>query len=149
MNTRREFIRLSAIGAAIGCTPLPISAIHSSRSLFGPEEGQFLKACANGDTETARKLLGGNPALLSSKDKEGRTGFALALLAGYGATAQFLKESGYEADLHEAALALDWDRFNALAEGRLADIQTLINADHPIGGCAMWAAAAGGAGSGI
>ena len=148
MRTRREFIKLGAVGAAIGCTPLTLSAVRGI-SLFGPDEGPFLKACAGGDTETVRKLLAGDPSLLSAKDKEGRSGFALALLAGFTATAQFLRESGFQADLHEAALALDWDRFNALAEERLTDIQTLVNADHPIGGCAMWAAAAGGAGSGI
>ena len=52
---------------------------------------------------------------------------------------------GYQPDVHEAALALDWPRFEPLAEAAPGSLAR----PHPIGGSAMAAAAIGGAGSEI
>ena len=117
--------------------------------LFQNEEKQFLQACAHGDLEVLKPLVSKNPALLQSKDAVGRTGYALALLGHHLEVGNFLKGSGYQADLHEAALGLDWERFSELTGNETPATQALVNADHPVGGSAMWAAAAGGAGSDI
>jgi len=149
MRSRREFLRLGAVGAALGCTPTLLLAKDFDHLPFTGNQKQFLKACAKGDTEKVKQLLSGSPELLSVTDGLGKSGFVLALLAGHRETGQFLKEAGYQTDLHEAALGLDWDRFEALtAEESPATIE-LVNGDHPLGGNAMWAAAAGGAGTSI
>jgi ankyrin repeat protein len=125
-----------------------LQAAHISR-LPGGTEKQFLHACAKGDTAKVKHLLSEKPAMLSAADRTGKTGFVLALLAGHRETAQCLKEAGYETDLHEAALEQDWERFEALSAEENEATMAKVNADHPIGGTAMWAAAAGGAGSSI
>jgi len=73
----------------------------------------------------------------------GRSAFALALIHGHEEIATLLRERGFLPDLHESALAIDWERFDELATVSPG----LVNQNHPIGGTAMYAAAVGGAGS--
>lgn len=146
MRSRRDFVKLGIAGTILGTSPTTVEAASFLFSVLGPEK-KFLLACAQGNTEKVRHLLLKNPHLLSVADPNGRSGFVLALLAGHRITADFLKEEGYQTDLHEAALDLDWERFEALAAEKNAATISRVNADHAIGGNAMWAAAAGGAGT--
>jgi ankyrin repeat protein len=111
----------------------------------GPPSRQFLAAVAAGDITVAARLLAADPGLLYVRDPQGRSAFAIALLAARTGMAELLRENGYLPDVHEAALALDWDRFNALAE----EAPGALGRHHAIGGTAMVAAAKGGAGSDI
>lgn len=115
-------------------TPSPDSPTH-----------RFLQAILSGDEPTVRSALTADPGLLHARDTAGRSAFALALLHRHAGIASLLRESGYRPDAHEAALALDWEAFDALT----ADSPGLANRDHPIGGTAMVAAALGGAGTSI
>lgn len=146
LNSRRRFLKY---GTILGCAPffIPIASTEAS-PLSGAEE-QFLEACANGDADAVERLLKEQKSLLAAKDQQGRSGLTLALLAGHRATAQLLKKSGYQSDLHESVLDLDWERFEHLIGEESIDTAARVNAQHPMGGCAMWAAAAGGAGADI
>ncbi|MCB0632681.1 MAG: ankyrin repeat domain-containing protein [Saprospiraceae bacterium] len=148
MRSRREFLKIGTMGTILGCNPLLLQAANNPY-LAGGNSKTFLKACAKGDTAKVKRLLAADPDLLTTSDGLGRTGFALALLGGMRETATYLKAAGYQTDLHEAALDLDWERFETLTAEETEEIITQVNSDHPIGGSAMWAAAAGGAGSAI
>ncbi len=147
MNSRREFLKLGTIASVIGYMPLSLQAFNSA-ALSGGRK-RFLEACIKGDSAAVEKMLQRDKELLLAKDNQGRGGFALALLAGRRATAEIIKKYGYLPDLHETVLALDWERYEQLVGEEAASTASLINADHPLGGCAMWAAAAGGAGADI
>lgn len=146
---KRTFIKLLGLGTAMGISQLTFGRSGLRGILAGPGAADFLQACGSGKLETVKKLLAMDSELLKAKDQIGRSGFALALLGNHPDIGDYLKESGYETDLHETALDLDWDQFNAqMAEQPKVNLKR-INADHPLGGTAMWAAAAGGAGSSI
>lgn len=145
MKTRRDFIRIGAAATALAYTPLFLQG----NNLLSIDDQAFLTACAKGQLEKVKQLVQGNKARLSAKDEAGRSGFALALLAGHRPVGQYLKEVGYETDLHESALDLDWERFGLLIGEETEKTAHQINADHPLGGSTMWAAAAGGAGTNI
>lgn len=148
-SSRRRFLRLSAAGAVAW---LPMA---SSPSVFArtaaPTGGQataqdtrrFLAAAEAGELGVVTDLLRAHPSLLTATDAQGRTAFALAWLNGRAAVGEHLRSAGYLADLHEAALSQDWPRFDALA----AEDAARVNGNHPIGGTAMYAAAAGGVGA--
>ncbi len=103
---------------------------------------RFLAAAGRGDLDTVKRLLAFHPLLLGARDGEGRSVYALALLGGHQSVGNYLHAQGYLADVHEAALAQDWERFDALT----TDDVSAVNRDHPIGGTAMYAAATSGAG---
>ena len=63
--------------------------------------------------------------------------------------AAHLRTCGYASDLHETALAKDWERFDQLTTASGEAVLAEVNADHPVGGTVMFAAAAGGAGASI
>lgn len=105
----------------------------------------FFRAVRTGDTEAVSALLGRERLLLGALDAADRSGFAVALLERREAVAELLRERGYAPDLHESALALDWERLAELAE---SDPEA-VHRDHPIGGTAMYAAALGGAAESI
>lgn len=149
MRSRREFIKLGTIGTALGCSPFVFNIINVKVFTGIGDSGKFLQACAEGKAEEVKKMLGENSKLIAAKDEVGRSGFALALLAGHSSVAALLKNAGYTSDLHETVLALDWDRFDELAGKDSKTLKKQINAYHPIGGNAMWGAAAGGAGTSI
>jgi ankyrin repeat protein len=146
--SRRKFIKLSAAGTALAYTPTLLGAANSEKKVTANTK-QFLQACQDGDMDVVKRLLVSDLRLLSAKDEKGRSGFAIALLAGHQNIGNLLKETGYQTDLHESVLDRDWDRFNELIGEVTATTEDLVNADHPIGGTAMWAAAAGGAGTNI
>lgn len=141
--SRRRFLQLSAAG--IGSSLLPA---FGARGLLADDAAEastdFLAAVRAGDLETVRRLLEARPALLGAADDRGRTAFALAYLEGHREVGEHLASRGYLADAHEAALALDWQRFEEATAG---DVSVVNRRDHPIGGSAMYAAALGGAGA--
>ncbi|MEZ4897384.1 MAG: ankyrin repeat domain-containing protein [Saprospiraceae bacterium] len=145
MESRRKFLK---IGSATLLLAGP-SGYATLLRILKQEPERFLHACSTGDLESVKKYLSKDVRVLDLKDATGKSGYALAHLGHHREVGDFLKESGYQADLHEAALALDWERFSELTGNETPETQTLVNADHPVGGCAMWAAAAGGAGSDI
>jgi ankyrin repeat protein len=139
--SRRELILgpLAWSGAAaLGLTTARAVAAEAA-------SGRFLRAAADGDRDAVRHLLDGDPGLLYTRDPRGRTAFALALLGHHQPVAELLRARGYEPDLHESALALDWERFEGLAR----EAPGRVNGDHPATGPAMVAAALGGAGTSI
>lgn len=103
---------------------------------------RFLGRVRDGDLSGVTALLASDPALLGVRDHEGRSAYALALLHRHPDVAAHLLEAGHAPDVHECALALDWERFAEVAGARPG----AVNLDHPIGGTAMYAAARGGAG---
>ncbi|MBP6390949.1 MAG: ankyrin repeat domain-containing protein [Flavobacteriales bacterium] len=145
-GSRRRFLKLVMAGAALMHAPLGVARMALRAT---PDSEDFLNACARGDLERVQELLAADPTLLAAKDTLGRSGFALALLAGHASVGDHLKASGYLTDLHEAALDTDWERYKELIGTETERTVHSVNADHPIGGTVMWAAAAGGAGMNI
>lgn len=146
---KRTFIKLLGLGTTFGITQLVIGRSPLKRIWIGEDEKTFLKACREGNTKVVREMLANDKELLQAKDQLGRSGFALALLAHHREIGDLLKGRGYETDVHEAALDLDWDRFVELLGEGSQEAVVRVNSDHPVGGSTMWAAAKGGAGSNI
>lgn len=152
-RSRREFLETAAVavGSALVAGGLtraagPVAtgaAPDGARPL--PPSGRFLDAVTRGNVPEVARMLERDPGLLHARDSSGRSAFALALIHGHADVAALLRERGHAPDLHESALALDWERFEQLAE----PAPGAANQDHPIGGTAMYAAALGGAGSQI
>ena len=101
----------------------------------------FWSAVHAGDRAAVAALLDADGGLIGRVDPEGRSPFAVAHLEHHGEVAELLRARGHQPDLHEAALALDWTRFEELAGQRPGE----VNSAHPIGGTTMHAAALGGA----
>lgn len=142
-TTRRDLLRLQIVWAGMAALG-PVMA-RAGGPPEPPASRRFLEAVAEGRLELVRELLDADPGLLRVTDPAGRTGFAIALLHRRPEVAGLLRERGYQPDLHEAAMALDWDRIDELSERAPA----VANDDHPLGGGAMYAAALGGAGADI
>jgi ankyrin repeat protein len=123
---------------AVGCA-------GTSRRRAPQAEQALFGAIARGDRRTVAALLDAEPNLLAAVDGRGRSTFTAALVAGAPAVADLLRARGYRTDLVESAWVGDWDRFDRLA----TEHPELVNAPHPIGGPAMYAAARGGRGSEI
>lgn len=155
-RSRREFLKCAAGSVAL-TGPLSLIAgdalagPQANRPVGTPEEAvrAFFAAAASGDARCVLQLIAKHPALLASCDDARRSAYAVALLNRHRATADAIREAGYESDLHEAALALDWERFTQLTDAAGDAVVESVNANHPIGGSAMVAAALGGAGSDI
>jgi ankyrin repeat protein len=147
---RRNFLKGSALAAGWAAIATGLSG-SAGKLLAGagdaerPPTRRFIEAVVQGDTTAVSEWLTRDPGLLHARDGSGRTAFALALLNRHVSIAELLRERGYQPDLHESALALDWERFEELA----AATPGMVNQDHPIGGTAMYAAAIGGAGNQI
>lgn len=153
-ETRRAFLRLLALGTVSWGPGRVFAGLDDdSRTPVGLPSSltaSFFAAASAGNLAEVKRLLAKQPELLGARNAEGRTAFALALLMGHRPVAEHLKQAGYESDLHEAALAGDWVRFEALATaGTDTSVAERVNAHHPIGGTTMFAAATGGAGSDI
>ena len=140
-SSRRSFLKASATAA--GWLPLLGSSAMLSQACAQDPAVRFLAAAGAGDLDQVKGLLSANSSLLAAKDSAGRTAFALAHLAGHRPVGDYLGTAGYEPDVHEAALAQAWDRFDIVG----AQSPSAVNTAHPIGGTAMYAAAAGGAGA--
>ena len=130
---------LAAVGAVVGPSRL---GAHPHPKL--PEaRARLFEAALEGDLQKLRVLLEADPGLIHARDLHGRSAFAVGLLGGNQEVGTLLRERGYQPDVVETALALDWETFEALA----AKAPGTVNQAHPIGGNAMYAAALGGAGS--
>lgn len=134
-HSRRGFLQLGAAGA-IGLMPIVTAC---GRSV----DAAFLEATAAGDLPAVERMLAADPELLRATDDAGRSAYALAHLNGHPEVGEHLVAVGYRTDVHEAALAGDWERFSTLTE---VD-GSVVDEHHPIGGSAMVAAALGGAGA--
>ncbi len=97
----------------------------------------FFEAVRRGDLEEVRRLLAERPELLGAGDEAGRSAVVCAFLAGRAEVAGLLLERGFEPDLVEAAMIPDWKRVEHLARAR----PELLDAAHPVGGTALYAAA--------
>lgn len=153
-QARRTFLQrtvLTAAGLAAlpgVVLPSPVATKTRTAPVNSPEDvAAFFKACAAGNLAEVQRLLAAEPQLLAAKDNAGRSGFAVALINQHADVAAHLKAAGYACDLHEAALAQDWERFTELTSAQTEATLHQVNSDHPLGGTAMYAAALGGAGA--
>ena len=142
--TRRSLNTWLVAGVATTCLAGTASAAGIRRGRSDDEQA-FLDAAARGNLAAVTKFLADTPKLVDATDEGGRSAFALAWLGGHAPVGAALLKAGFEPDAHEAALALDWPRFEALVEAE----PDIVHASHPIGGTPMLCAAAGGAGSDI
>ncbi len=152
IRSRRDFFKLSSIAS----TAFVLNPFLANTSLHQPidsnsdiEANAFFSACQRGELQKVRDLLAKNKSLLQQKDKFGRSGFTVALLNYHREISEYMKSHGYNTDLHESALDRDWDRYNELYGEENEQSTDLVNHLHAMGGTAMWAAAAGGAGPDI
>ncbi len=127
--------------AAAGCAAprSPTSPRSSTPSTSAPQDATraFLDAVRRGDAPRVGDALARDRGLARARDDEGLSAFVIAQLHDRGEVAAQLREAGLELDIVEAALAGDWERFDALA---VADPDALTRA-HPIGGTPLYAAA--------
>ena len=87
-------------------TPLLLALYHGKREVAQllVERGapvSFGEACALGNEERVKELLGADPSLLRSRTADGFPGLGLAIFFGHGALARWLVEQG--ADVNAAA----------------------------------------------
>ncbi|MFT5233578.1 MAG: ankyrin repeat protein [Candidatus Krumholzibacteriia bacterium] len=142
--TRRAFLATSAaFVAAVTAHSVAWPTRFAMASTNDPNVQKMIEAVTAGDLATATDLIAQSPDLVQTRDTKGLSVFALSLLHGHPQIGAAIRGAGYELDLHEAALALDWERLATLAEPDPMQ----VNSFHAIGGSAMWAAARGGAGS--
>jgi len=140
-TTRRSFL-LSAptltlgapLAARVQGAPGP-SAFARRAPVAGARD--FFRAVERGDAAAVERMLAERPELLGAGDDAGRSALAVALLAGHEPVARVLMEAGFEPDLVEAAMIPDWD----LVQERCEAAPGLLDAYHPAGGTALWAAA--------
>lgn len=141
---RRHFLTaLSTSAAAISVPSLASAAADTREGMRLSEE--FLRAVRTGDAAQVRAMLARDGSLVYSRDAEGRSAYVLAHLYQHPAVAQALLEQGFLMDAVEAVLARDWERVDVLG----AQAPGVFNADHPIGGNAVYAAAIAGLGSDV
>ncbi|HEY5921123.1 MAG TPA: ankyrin repeat domain-containing protein [Kofleriaceae bacterium] len=132
------FLTVVAAGGALALTGCAQRAIRANRS-----HDTFFDAIRRDDVAAVAAQLDRDPALLDARDERGRSGFGVALVTGSGRAAALLRARGYQPDAVECAWIGDWKRFDKIANPTSAD------ADHPLGGSTMWAAARGGVGAAI
>lgn len=102
----------------------------------------FLAAVRVDDLATVDSMLVAEPSLAVAVDESGRSAYVLSRLAGADQVAARVLKEGIELDLIEAVLASDWKRVAALAANEPAALEAV----HPIGGGALYAAARCGVG---
>ncbi len=147
-KSRRTFLKTSTAVAVVGAIPSLNLRLFAGdpQNISTKDEQLFWEAIRTGNLASVKQQVAKARDLLKLKDKAGLSCFALALLLGHNSIADFFKATGYESDLHESALAQDWDRFDAIVKSKGNEIVEFVNSDHPIGGTAMYAAASAGAG---
>ncbi len=141
--SRRCFVHHSAVGLGMAAIGWP--ALAKGEALGRATPAAFFEAVVVGDAATVRRLLTADPSLIAARDELGRSAFLLANLHRHMNVAGDLRERGYQLDLHELAFVGEWEMFDDRAD----DTEGAVNAMHPVGGTAMYAAALGGAGSDI
>lgn len=147
MRDRRTFLKTATLATGMTLLGGAWRSGHASERGVGsgPTVDAFLRAVGDGDVSAVEAALARQATLAHAQDAEGRSAFALALLAGHPSVGDVLVQAGFAPDLHESALAGDWERFSTLAEAAPEQ----VDADHAIGGSVMLAAARGGAGTQI
>lgn len=138
---RRQFAA-ALVGGTAGLA-LPQARLWAARQDDEVSLQSFFTAIRRGDPERVKALLSRDSRLAFASESDGRSAFAVALMERQAEIARIIRQAGYQPDLHESALALDWERFDSLAP----DAPGEVNRQHPIGGTAMYAAAYAGAGS--
>lgn len=150
-KSRRKFIRSSAVIGGFFLARPAFSGIISLEKVnttsFKSEIELFFEACESGNLEHVKEMLSINPGLLYAKNRQWQSSFTVSKINNQTMISDYLKSVGYKTDIHESALELDWDRYNELIGKDNNYPEHLVNKEHPMGGTAMWAAAAGGAGS--
>ncbi len=148
-HTRRSFLLGSAAAAAgLALTSRSVVAALVPALPGRPEElpderaerEAFLAAVIAGDLVAVRARLETRPRLVDAADAAGCSALVLAYCHGQQPVADALRERGARVELIEACMIPDWDRVKELAGGDGAG----VDAWHPVGGTAMYAAARAG-----
>ncbi len=133
-------------------TPLLLALYHGKREVAQllVERGapvSFGEACALGNEERVKELLGADPSLLRSRSADGFPALGLAIFFGHGALARWLIEQGADvnaaaenpqrvAPVHAAAAVRDRETLRLLLE-RGADANAKQQMDYtPLHGAA-------------
>jgi len=148
-STRRKFLlrsgwsagALLAGAAAVRAAPLPAWARRAAARQHDPElQATFLAAVLAGRAAEVRALLAQDRTLVDAADAEGCSALVLACREGHTEVKAALLEHGPRIGLIEAAMIPDWPR---VVELGTAD-RAAIDAFHPVGGTALYAAARAG-----
>ena len=143
-SRRRDFLKGSLAAASWAALSTGTVGAFLTTGCAADRKGtRFLEAVVEGSLPVVRTTLDQDPELLHLRDDAGRSAFALAVLNRHDDIRDLLRERGHEPDLHESALAEDWERFDELAEAQPGK----VNEDHPLGGTAMHAIALAGTGT--
>lgn len=153
-RTRRDFLQNAAGALTVGCAGSLLlgdhgPGTHKLTQFVSSDVQKFFNAVQKGELENVQKMLANDKNLLKATNEKGQSGFAVALLSGHPEISKLLAQSGYQTDMHEAALAKDWKRLETLVGDQSPKTVKSVNSNHPIGGNLMFAAAAGGAGADI
>lgn len=133
-------------------TPLLLALYHGQREVAQLLVARgapvsFGEACALGNEERVKELLGADPSLLRSRTSDGFPGLGLAIFFGHGALARWLIEQGADvnaaaenpqrvAPVHAAAAVRDRETLRLLLE-RGADANAKQQMDYtPLHGAA-------------
>ena len=135
---RRQFMQVSM---AVGASALIPDGLRS-RAFAGASPSpdaprDLISAITDGDLSGVKRILGARPELRMARDAAGRSMFVLAHLHQRPKIAAEILRRGINLDMVEAVLAEDEKRFIELAKIN----PKRVNADHPIGGTAYYAAA--------
>lgn len=130
---------LAASGAGAGWLLAGCRATRGSRRTATAEagDGPFLDAVRAGDAAEVRRLASLAPELVDAADAEGRSALVVAYLFGHQEVADALLERSPRIGLVEAVMIPDWERAEELA----AEDPGQLDAWHPVGGTALYAAA--------
>jgi ankyrin repeat protein len=93
----------------------------------------FFDACASGDVETVRELMGENPELVRSTDKDGRTGLDGAARRGHTEVVRLLLKHGSDPNAREPGdhtYPLHW----AAAHGHVEIVRAMLDAGAEVHG---------------
>ncbi len=131
--SRRSFSSLLMAGGVASLVPASLVPPSFPNAL----SGELVAAVTSGDLSTVVRILDQDPKLKSHRDGEGRSIFVLAHLHAQTKVADEILNRGIELDVVEAVLANDKDRFIELVKAA----PDSVNAIHPIGGNAYYAAA--------
>lgn len=137
MLDRRRFTQASLSTLMLASTSLPVRAfcIKSKDKVT-----ELVKAIARGDLQDVLRLLNQDPDLANAKDEQNRSMFVLAHLYRKPRIADLFLQRGISLDIVESVLAGNSERFIELAKKDPGS----VNAIHPIGGNAYFAAAHSG-----
>ncbi len=134
-HTRRTFL-VGSLVAAAATTTTTLAARAWPRVMRPADEAAFLAAVREGRLADVRQQLAEHPTLANAADPEGRSALVLACREGQRPVVDALLAAGADVGLIEAVMIPQWDRAEELVDGH-AD---RLNAWHPVGGTAVYAA---------